>query len=148
MALPDSIPRVDTESLSEEGEYNPGRLNKYFVQLLVDGEHYLRFGGPEADTHRITLGGFIEECRNAGEQIIPEAEYKKHIKWAEKVGEAPYFPVRSGRYQAVGMGTASVLQESGVIRFLGENQEYGLEPNKEHLDAVSEHLPDWEIKLD
>lgn len=118
----ESLPRVNL----------PDSTGRYrVVQLMVDGEPYLRFGKANAD-HAEILSEFLSEAgighetTERGRKTIPVAQ-----------GE---------RYEAVGMGDASVYALYRAISLSGKSPDYEIEINPKHLEAMRSLLDDWFVR--
>lgn len=149
MTLSDKIARVNIAALlvDEGGMFSKGPWTpEKFVQLFVDEEPYLRFGEKGIPTHSRILCEFVDICREAGDPVISEEDFKKYISKGEVAlsdcTPPPLLPDKLGKYHAIGMGTAYVDKENHTIRFEGYSQDYGLKANREHLNQISPHFPD------
>ena len=131
MTLNDKIPRANTDFLENN-------MFGKFVQLYVDGEPYLRFSHTHA-RHSSILSEFIRECLVAGDPILDKG----------KVDPLTLPQTQLGRYHAVGMGNIYSLGEQLIVMYCASNEhdpDYQLGPNKEHLEAMAEHMPEWKLE--
>ncbi|MCK4647726.1 hypothetical protein KAT24_02245 [Candidatus Pacearchaeota archaeon] len=114
------IPRI---TLPENKE---GQLSS-FIQVYFNNEPYLRCG----NLHSYTLENFLREV---GIQFD-----------CDTMGGSFRIPIPRGKnYNAIGMGRIRREDESWVL--FDFSYDYGLTPNKEHLEKLLSYLPQ-EIKL-
>ena len=135
MALDDKIPKVP-----EFSSMFPGSMYK-FVQLYVDEEPYLRYGG-FSNKHEDLIRQFILECREKGQPITDLA--------LEKVTRSSEL-LKSGRYEAVGFGYiergSELIRGSNALIISGESLGFEIGPNKEHFEKLAKYIPNWKIEL-
>lgn len=106
------------------------------VQLDVDGKPYLRFREPKyVDGHGPILFIFLETL---------EIPYEN----TRGTSGAAVPALEGDRYKVHGMGRARVDVEQKQARLYGKSDDYGIRINPEHLEAVKQLVPDWNISID
>ncbi len=99
--------------------------SRKFVQLVIDGEDYLRIGNSPQDIHAQILERVLRE-----EFDIPFEQ--------KRVGMNDFIPARKGeRYQAIGMGF--VLKTRNRIYFNNlKSVDYDIGPNREQIERLKQ----------
>ena len=109
--------------------------SRKFVQLVIDGEDYLRIGNSPQDIHAQILERVLRE-----EFDIPFEQ--------KRVGMNDFIPARKGeRYQAIGMGF--VLKTRNRIYFNNlKSVDYDIGPNREQIERFRQRgLITQEVKF-
>ena len=106
----------------------PEQGNTKFVQFYIDELPLLRFGSTRLKHGRI----LAQELTKNNIQFQVDSEHETPV-------------LRGERYRVAGMGVCEYFGKG--IHFYGYSQDYGLGPNREHIEAIKHLLGDLEIKV-
>ncbi len=126
MSLDEKIPRANFPTKS--GDYK-------YVQLDIDGEHFLHFSRNQDEMHSGLLLRVFSWCR--------VWDYSKITN--ENGSEIP--ALEGERYKVYGMGHANVDVDKKTISFWGESYDYKIGLSKEHLEKSASLLKSWNLEV-